>query len=342
MWKTIGQKRTIALLQAGLERGTLAHAYLFVGPAHVGKMTLARDLACALNCNSTLRPCGECSSCRKILASKHADVQEIGLGRLPGETKTKTEISIDEVRSIQHAAVLPPYEGKCRFFIVDGAELLSVEAANCLLKTLEEPLPGVVFLLLTANEAALPETVASRCQRVELVPLPTAEVEAALVEKWKVAPETARRLARLSHGCLGWAVSATDSGVLGRYSDCIDALVEAIDGNIEVRFAYAGPLATEFSQNRESVQDKLELWVDWWHDLMLVKTGLESLVTNVDRLETLTRMSREMDLAQIIASIRRIQEAGERLRLNANARLALEVMVLGLPTVGLKIRAVKK
>jgi len=331
VWKTIGQKKTIELLEAGLKRRAPVHAYLFTGPAHVGKMTLARDLACALNCTSESRPCGECPSCLKILAGKHADIREIGLGKLPGEAKTRTEISIEDVRDLQHAANLPPYEGKCKVFIIDGAEWLSVEAANCLLKTLEEPLPGVIFILLSANEQLLLSTVVSRCQHIEVVPLPSVEIEQVLIEKHGMTSEKARLLARLSHGCPGWAVAATDSGILDRHSGLIDSLVETIDGDNEVRFAYAAQLATEFSQNRESVQEKLELWLDWWRDLMLVKIGLGDIVTNIDRLEILVGMSGDLDMVRIRSVIECIQETSQQLKLNANARLALEVMMLGLP-----------
>ncbi len=331
MWKTLGQTKTVGLLQAGLARKTLIHAYLFVGPAHVGKMTLARDLACALNCDSEQQPCGECPSCQKILAGKHADVREIELGKDAGEGKIRTEISIEDVRDLQHAANLPPFEGKCKVFIINGAEWLSVEAANCLLKTLEEPVPGVVFILLSVNEQLLLSTVVSRCQRIEVAPLPTGEIESALIEKYGVPPDKARLLAKLSHGCLGWAIVSTDSDVLEQHSDFIDSLVETIDGDNETRFIYAAQLSTEFSQKRESVLEKLEVWLDWWRDLMLVKMGLDDLVTNINRLDILTRMSRNMELTGIRSVIECIRVAGEQLKLNANPRLTLEVMMLGLP-----------
>jgi len=179
------------LLQQSLERKAVAHAYLLVGPSHVGKMTLALDLARALNCEAAEPPCGVCDSCQKIGAAKHADVQIIGL---PGDgdsagTKSRAEIGIDRVRQMQHSASLPPFEGRYKVFIIDGAELLSHEAANCLLKTLEEPAEKVIFILLTTNERLLLATVISRCQRLELPPLPAAEVEAALNSRWDVEPQ---------------------------------------------------------------------------------------------------------------------------------------------------------
>ena len=125
MWQVIGQTRAVSLLQRGLETDSLAHAYLFVGPAHVGKMTLALNLAQALNCEAAEPPCGQCLSCQKIASAKHADVQIIGLGYDGDsvETRPRVEISIDQIRQLQHSANLPPFEGKCRIFIIDGAAL---------------------------------------------------------------------------------------------------------------------------------------------------------------------------------------------------------------------------
>ena len=331
MWQTVGQDRALSLFQNSLKRGSMAHAYLLVGPAHVGKMTLARDLACALNCESAEAPCGECPSCLRIMSGKHADIQEIAVGKLGADGKPMTEIGIEEIRQLQHSASLPPFEGKFRVYIIDGADTLSIEAANCLLKTLEEPAANVVFFLLTTREDLLPETVLSRCQRVELVPLPSPRIESALVERWCVPPERATLLARLSHGSLGWALGATDQGTLDQRNELVEQLIETADADLETRFAYASQLATEFGQSREKVQEKLSVWLDWWHDLLLVKTGLENLVTNVDKTDTLSRMAAELSLEQIRSSIEAVTGASEQLKLNANPRLALEVLMLSMP-----------
>ncbi|MFQ5997657.1 MAG: ATP-binding protein, partial [Dehalococcoidales bacterium] len=182
MWQVVGQDRVVSLLRRSLEKESLAHAYLLVGPPHVGKMTLALNLAQALNCEAAERPCGECAPCQKIASANHADVQVIGLisEENSAEAKLRTEISIDQIRQMQHSASLPPFEGKYKIFIIEEAEFLSTEAANCLLKTLEEPVGSVIFILLTANDRLLPQTVVSRCQRLELAPLAANEVEAAL------------------------------------------------------------------------------------------------------------------------------------------------------------------
>ncbi len=232
MWQVVGQDRAISLLQRSLEKEALAHAYLLVGPPHIGKMTLALDLAKAINCDAVAPPCGECTSCRRIALGKHADVQIIGLAGDGGsaETRSQTEISIDQIRQMQHSACLPPFEGRYKVFIIEGAELLSNEAANCLLKTLEEPEEKVVFLLLTAREELLPATIVSRCQRLELLPLAVGEVESALNSRWAVEQEKAGLLARLCHGCLGWALlAAPDDSWLKERSERMDQLLGVID-----------------------------------------------------------------------------------------------------------------
>jgi DNA polymerase-3 subunit delta' len=330
MWQVIGQTRAVSLLQRSLDSGTLAHAYLFIGPPHIGKMTLAVNLAQALNCEATGRPCLECPSCRKIAAGNHADVRVIGLSQ-NGDAEAKL-IGIDQIKEAQHSASLPPFEGKHKVFIIDGAELLSIEAANCLLKTLEEPAARVTFILLTANDRLLPSTVVSRCQCLELPPVPAAEEARALTEKRGIEPERARLLAGLSHGCPGWALTATDDDSLLRQRDEeLDRLRDVIRSDCEGRFTYAAQLAVRFNQNRGVVHDVLDLWLDYWRDLMLVKLGHHDIITNVDRRDELTAMAGGYRLVQIKDFIEGIRSAAAQLRQNVNPRLALEVMMLDIP-----------
>ncbi len=334
VWQVIGQTRAVFLLQRSLEADSLAHAYFLVGPAHVGKMTLAINLAQALNCEAPEPPCGQCASCQKVASVKHADVQVIGLSHDEdsAEAKPRVEISIEQIRQLQHSASLPPFEGRYKVFIIDGAEFLSTGAANCLLKTLEEPVGKVVFILLTTNERLLPATVVSRCQRLELLPLAVTEVAAALNKSWGVEPQKAKLLARLSRGCLGWAVSAAlDESLLQQHAERLNELLNIISADCEERFAYAAQLATQFSQNRGLVQERLDLWLEWWRDLLLVKVGCDDTISNVDRLAALIETAKGYSLVQIKAFIDGIRVAGEQLKQNANPRLVLEVLMLSIP-----------
>jgi DNA polymerase-3 subunit delta' len=327
LWQVVGQSRVVSLLQRSLERGSIAHAYLVVGPPHVGKMTLALDLAQAVNCQGTEPPCGVCDSCQKIASGKHADVQIIGL-----DSNNSAEISIDRIREIQHSSNLPPFEGRYKVFIIERAELMSTEAANCLLKTLEEPPAGIIFILLTTSGRVLPATVVSRCQKLELPPLPASEVENVLSQRWGVEGQRAGLLARLSHGCLGWAISAaSDERLLNQRAERLEGLLNIIGGDYAVRFAYVPQLVTWFGQRRGLVEEILDLWLDWWRDLLLVKLGSGDSVTNIDHESMLVNMAGGYRLEEIRAVINGIQATGEQLRQNANPRLAFEVLMLSIP-----------
>jgi DNA polymerase-3 subunit delta' len=331
MWQVIGQDKAVAFLQKSLEKDTLAHAYLLVGPPHVGKMTLAINLAQALNCRQAgHHPCGECVPCRKIAAGTHADVQVIGLARNEDEAEAKL-IHTEQIKEMLHSASLPPFEGNYKVFIIDGAELLSIEAANRLLKTLEEPVDKATFILLTVNDRLLPATVVSRCQRLELPPLPTAEVASALTGRG-IEAERARLLAGLSHGCPGWALSAyADDSLLQQRDEELNRLLDIIKADSESRFAYAARLAAQFGQNRRLVYGVLELWLDYWRDLMLVKLGCSDTITNIDRIEGLTELARHYRPTRIRAFIESLRAAAAQLRQNVNPRLALEVLMLDIP-----------
>jgi DNA polymerase-3 subunit delta' len=337
MWEVIGQEGAVSLLQHSLALGRLSHAYLFVGPMHVGKMTLAINLAQALNCQSNDKPCLECDSCKKIGENKHSDVQVINLDYNEEEDAERKLIGVEQIDGILHDASLPPFEGNYKVFIIEKAELLSIGAANRLLKTLEEPEAKVVFILLATNEKRLLKTVVSRCQRIELKPMPLAQEAKVLTEKFGVNAEQSNLLAGLSHGCLGWAITAaSDAQILTRRQEALDEIVNTIKGNGEGRFAYAARLAADFTKNRQAVYDVLDIWLDLWRDVLLVKLDSTTMITNIDRQEALIKMAANYKLRQIRNCVKSIESAGEQLKQNVNPRLALEVLMLDLPRLEVK------
>jgi DNA polymerase-3 subunit delta' len=330
MWQTIGQPEALALLKHSLKAGNLAHAYLFVGAPHIGKMTLALDLARALNCQGSEPPCGECQSCKRITDGKHADIRIISLNstRDSGDTKARVEISIDDIRELQHNASLPPFEGKHKVFIIDGAEYLSTEAANCLLKTIEEPPPQVIILLLTAEEPKLLPTVVSRCQRVELKPMASGEIEKMLMESYGIEGDKARLLARLSNGCFGWALTVSvDESFLEQRHQRLTEMFSLLTASWEERFNYAAKLANE----RKSSEETIKLWLDWWRDVMLTKCGCQQAVTNIDYMPVLEQWDEILTLPEVRDFIDSLQKALEQIDINANLRLVFEIVMLNIP-----------
>ncbi|MCH7608577.1 MAG: DNA polymerase III subunit delta', partial [Chloroflexi bacterium] len=189
-----GHELAVRTFEAALKSGRLHHAYLFSGPAHVGKTTLATQLAQAVNCTGSDPPCGACGPCVRIGAGMHADVVTIEID--PDATEgARTVISIDAVKDLIASAHLRPYEGRTRVYIVQSADRLSQDAANALLKVLEEPPPDVLLLLLTDNPDGVLPTIRSRCQLIELRPLPVARVAELLRDEHGAGEEQAEMLA---------------------------------------------------------------------------------------------------------------------------------------------------
>lgn len=323
----------IDLLQRSMKLGRLSHAYLLVGPQHVGKMSLALDIARAVNCESGIPPCGTCRSCQRISAGKHSDVKVVSL--TSAETvkgKRRTEISIDDIKDVQEMASLPPFEGKAKVFVIDGADRLSAEAANRLLKTLEEPPQRVMFVLLSsAGDAVLP-TVISRCQKLELRPMSTQAVLDLLVRLHGLDPQRAELLSRLSSGCPGWALSAMkDDKELERRKEEIDSFLEVPYLTYGQRFTLAAEWAKRFDQSREEGKALLERWLLLWRDLLILKAGCPDSLVNVDYREELERQAALFganEMAQAAASVR---ATIDNISVNANPRLALDYLILNIP-----------
>ena len=392
MWQIYGQDHIILQLDAALKADRLSHAYLLVGPPHVGKMALALNVAQAVNCLAAGRtptrqlapapdnspvpeatsglfdleeaplespseglfhidgidgadideagepgpmedvPCSLCSQCQRIAAGIHPDIRVIGVGTGDDEGANRRDIRIEQVREIESFLNLTPYEGANKVIIVDGAELMNTAAANALLKTLEEPPADSMLLLLTANEDALLPTIRSRCSALYLKPVAKEDLEERLTRDYAADKETAERIARISRGCFGRAVSALrHSQALEQRDADLERLREVCESGLDVRFDYAAEVATQFSRDREATRELLYLWLRWWRDLLLVKEGAEQYLHNADRTDTLRLQATQLSTGDVVAFIKRINQTLGALDANANPRLTLEALMLGMP-----------
>lgn len=391
MWQIYGQDHIVRQLDAAIRADRLSHAYLLVGPPHVGKMALATGMAQAVNClaggRRTMRrpipspespvepesapglfaapdsppvtpdpslfeetvadlppfaeapdspggavPCGQCPQCLRIGDGIHPDIRVIGVGTGDDEGPARRDIRIEQVRDIESFLNITPYEGACKVVIVDGAELMNTAAANALLKTLEEPPADSMLLLLTSSEDALLPTIRSRCSALYLKPVAKVDLQERLVRDYDADPDTAEKIALLSRGCFGLAVSALrDAQTLEQLEADLERLQEVCESGLDVRFDYAAEVAARFGRDRDAARGLLYLWLRWWRDLLLIKEGADEYLGNADRATALQLQASQLSTAQVVAFIKRLNRTLEALDANANPRLTLEALMLGLP-----------
>jgi DNA polymerase-3 subunit delta' len=271
-------------------------------------------------------PCGTCRRCRLIAADAHPEVRVVGV-QAPHRV-----IRVADVESIQADAALRAADVYRKVYIMEQAELLHPDAANRLLKTIEEPPPSVVIILTTVDPEATLETIVSRCQHLRLRPLQRARLAHHLVERSGLAPERAELLAALSEGCVGRAMSLLgDDGALERRSRLLDELLALLDMDRVARLQYARALGDRWSKDQDSVREVLSTWLRWWRDVLLLQGGLRDRVVNLDRLPALERLAHALSAREAGAAVAGVRDVLEMLDQNVNARLALDVAALDLP-----------
>lgn len=331
VWNSlIGHQWAVDILRGALAHDRVGHAYLFTGPEHIGKTTLARLFAQALNCLETdlwKRPCGQCRPCRLIASDRHPDVR---LMEPETSGRGKRTLKIETIRDLHRDLSLAAYEVRYKVAILPHFDAATLGAANAFLKTLEEP-PANVVLLLTASEAdTLLPTIISRCRVLGLRPLQPGEVATVLQERWHAAPGEAARLAHLADGRPGWALNALQEPSLLQERDAHLALLsEALPGRRVKRF----DLAERLSKNAEELPDLLRTWLTWWRDATLLAWGAPETgkLVNVDQLETLRALAARWERRHVSAALAQTKEALWQLEHNANARLVMENLLLGYP-----------
>lgn len=325
-WPIVGHEWAVELLRAGLAAQRLSHALLFTGPTQIGKTTLARAVAAALNCQSEQRPCGQCRSCRLVARDSHPDVRLVQAQA--GKGGRDAILKIDQIRELQREAALAPMEGRFKVFLLRELERANPPAANALLKTLEEPPSQVILLLTSARPHALLPTIVSRCQVLALRPLPIDQIRTALVERWQADPETAALLARLSAGRLGWAVQRlTDSESWEERKQRLADLQELVQESLVRRLAYAEGL----SRSPEAILPVLALWTTWWRDLLLVQMGCADAISNIDLAAELTVQADRFAPAAVRGYLTRLQTAQTQVGQNVNLRLLAETLLMRMP-----------
>jgi len=291
-----GQDRAVDFFKRALKSKQVSSAYLFSGPSGVGKTLLAHTLSKALNCaDRDDDACDTCVSCLKVEAKGHPDVIWIDAA------DDKEEIGIEQIRELQRRINLRPYEGKQKVFIIQNADAMTQDAANCLLKTLEEPPADSVIILIASNPELLLPTVRSRCKQIKLDPLSPA-VRAELALKMGFSKEEALFLSKLS------------SSGIGEWPDIKEGAVFDYRNRVLEEFNSGATLLDEksflFNESRDMMKFALSILESWFRDIMVLKSGADrSIIMNSDRAQDLEGVKDRLGFEALESALRETEDA---------------------------------
>ena len=337
--EVVGQTASSKTLKNAISNGRIAHAYLFAGVRGVGKTTTARILAKSLNCQveQSVNPCNECVSCREITQGQSIDVLELDAASNRG---------IEEIRQLRDSVRYAPARDAYKIFIIDEVHMLTTEAFNALLKTLEEPPPQVVFILATTEIQKIPATILSRCQHFNFRAISYQDILRRLEfiathEKIKIGPRALNLIVKASEGSMRDAQSVLDqvvslcgeqindeqvSELLGTIpSQLLEDFTEAV---IESDSKKGLLLVEQLIKSGKSPQQFIREMLGYFRDLLVLKIAGKDpqLITvpmdDLEHLETVSNNFSEQDLMRFCQIL--VMTEGE-LRLSTQPRIHLEM-----------------
>lgn len=339
----VGQEPIIRTLKNALKSGNIAHAYLFTGPRGTGKTSTARLLAKTVNCANPRdgEPCNECQQCREITAGNSFNVIEIDAASNRG---------IDSIRDLREKVMMPPSTGKYKVYVLDEAHMLTTEAFNALLKTLEEPPPYAIFVMATTDVHKMLPTVLSRCQRFDFKRISTRQIVERLEyvagqEGVKLERAAAELVARAAAGGMRDALSLLDQAIAYSGDEISLAQVQAMLGIADPRaiskfIAHIAELDSsgvlhlihELSEAGADLRQVNAQVVEYWRALMLAKAG-------ADAAEILDLTEDEMREVTQLAQPFTLEELTECARLFAQNELVQKSQ--GTPQLGLELASLE-
>lgn len=342
----IGQEPAVNTFRQILESNRLSHAYIFAGPSGVGKFLFARTLAKIMLCENTEgdwsnRGCStsptparqrsgggsvwrECRFCQLADKNCHPNLRIIELG------KGKQEISIETVRDIEKELMFIPFYKSYRVFIINDAELMSEEAANAFLKTLEEPVKNTIIILVTSNLLSLLPTILSRCQIIRFYPLQQEQMKEYLIKHLKIDSDQASFLTEICRGSIGDAVRLHSQHMLSQRDSLITGLIEQDRGNMTNRVInYAKSNAEDNEGIRQEIIWQLKIIGFFLRDALWLYYGLaDSRLLNKDKITEVKKYQKSYDSKQVEKLIDKLLESERYLRYNANINLVVDNLFL--------------
>jgi len=317
----IGQQKPLTILRSALANGRLHHAYLLLGPEGVGKHTVAVAFAKAIHCSELADDfCGGCVNCARVADGNHPDVRVIE--PLSG----KKEISIAQIRELERELSFRSFTGKRKIAIVDPATLMNLSSQNALLKTLEEPPPDCLIILIAANGGALLPTLRSRCLRLSFAPLARADVAAYLQSQLGMNGADAAFVAALSMGSVGAALALDKDEWIEKRR-----IWSSMLGSLKARDYQGAMIAAEtLASNRDEALKFLKWAESWYRDLLLYQVANDSdELVNLDMQGQINQQATAHGIEHSLRALGQTGSAAARIQRNLNRRMVLEKFLFG-------------
>ncbi|MBF0489436.1 MAG: DNA polymerase III subunit delta' [Candidatus Omnitrophica bacterium] len=283
----------------------MGHAYLFVGPKETGKTQTALGVAQLVNCESSeAAPCGICPSCQKIASRNHPDVMVVN--------QNEGSIKIDQIRSLLGRLQLKAYEAKTKVFIIRDVENMTLEAANSLLKTLEEPASNTLMILTTATPESNLDTIRSRCHVVKFFPVSKNRLQ----ETLNVSPDVARLLTVYTDGCLGQSRILLEEDFISRKNKILDAFLKSSNEDA----------LKKLSSEKEEAREALHVFLSMVRDAILFKSGVAAIeLMHVDRLLDVQSLAGR-PYEELAAIYNQVIKTKQLLDENLNAKMGFSIL----------------
>ena len=306
-------------LQLLLQQKKLPHALLFSGIEGIGKLLIAKQLAKSLLCKEQDIACDNCLSCKLFAEKTHPDFYFV-----EPEGKAKPLIKIEQIRNMQASIALSPYLSDKRVVIINDAQYLNDAAANSLLKTLEEPVGDVFFILLTANKEMLLPTILSRCMKIYFAPLKSDDVAKILQKELEVDSKKAHVIARLSGGSVKKAMQFVDDNALMLREKAQMVLVKNFD--VRQMWSFVDEISGLDKVQVLEVINHLQLLI---RDLLIINVNKNSeIIYNQDILEELIMENKQYSKDMLLAKMILVEDVIKKLNSNADVKLILQKFML--------------
>lgn len=295
-----------------MKNNQLGHAYLFAGPKKLGKVETAKEVAKLVNCEKLekLKTCGVCHSCVKISIGSHPDIYLIDqLGE---------SIKIEDIRNLLNRIQLRSFEAKRKVFIINRVERMTLESANALLKTLEEPNRGNLFILITSAPDDIPGTIKSRCQKVNFFPLSLKNLRKKIIDSGFCEKEKAHFLAYSSEGCLGKFTEKELQEILEEKNRAIDEFVFSSNSEHYLK---------DIAQDKQKIKEAVRSLIFYFKDLLFLKQQVfDEHLTHLDRIKDLTKIKEKYSICQIDRILKDLVEVFKSVDKNLNVKIPLSLL----------------